>query len=182
MIAICSRKPPGELPGAVEPGLQKQFGANVVNLGYVGQRGVHVAPLNSATNQNLPANPTENSVEPPRSPSQMANFRCKSAETRTLSVRWRGIPTSAQHPLALTKRQTSDVLLPRTASFTRATFQPRIDGKLQLRVVAHDGQRGRKQGMRALNFRHSHTLLVRSGKRYGTGTTAIYPPTTIPAA
>jgi hypothetical protein len=40
--------------------LQKQFGANVVNLGYVGQRGVHVAPLNSATNQNLPANPTEN--------------------------------------------------------------------------------------------------------------------------
>ena len=41
-------------------GVQKQFGANVVNLGYVGQRGVHVAPLNSATNQNLPANPTEN--------------------------------------------------------------------------------------------------------------------------
>jgi len=40
--------------------LQKQFGANVVNLGYVGQKGVHVAPLNSATNQNLPANPTEN--------------------------------------------------------------------------------------------------------------------------
>ena len=40
--------------------LQKQFGANVVNLGYVGQRGVHVAPLNSGTNQNLPANPTEN--------------------------------------------------------------------------------------------------------------------------
>jgi hypothetical protein len=40
--------------------LQKQFGANVIQVGYVGQRGVHVAPLNSATNQNLPANPTEN--------------------------------------------------------------------------------------------------------------------------
>jgi hypothetical protein len=40
--------------------LQKQFGANVLNVGYVGQRGVHVAPLNSGTNQNLPANPTEN--------------------------------------------------------------------------------------------------------------------------
>jgi hypothetical protein len=39
---------------------QKQIGANVFNLGYVGQRGVHVAPLNSGTNQNLPANPTEN--------------------------------------------------------------------------------------------------------------------------
>jgi hypothetical protein len=40
--------------------VQKQLGANVFSLGYVGQRGVHVAPLNSATNQNLPANPTEN--------------------------------------------------------------------------------------------------------------------------
>jgi hypothetical protein len=40
--------------------VQKQFGANVIQVGYVGQRGVHVAPLNSATNQNLPANPTEN--------------------------------------------------------------------------------------------------------------------------
>jgi len=40
--------------------LQKQFGANVVNVGYVGQIGRHVAPLNSATNQNLPANPYEN--------------------------------------------------------------------------------------------------------------------------
>ena len=27
--------------------LQKQFGANVMQLGYVGQRGVHVAPLNN---------------------------------------------------------------------------------------------------------------------------------------
>ena len=40
--------------------LQKQIGANVIQVGYVGQRGVHVAPLNSATNQNLPANPSEN--------------------------------------------------------------------------------------------------------------------------
>jgi len=40
--------------------VQKQIGANVFSVGYVGQRGVHVAPLNSATNQNLPANPTEN--------------------------------------------------------------------------------------------------------------------------
>lgn len=39
---------------------QKQFGANVVNIGYVGQIGRHVAPLNSNTNQNLPANPSEN--------------------------------------------------------------------------------------------------------------------------
>ncbi len=41
--------------------VQKQFGANVLDVGYVGQRGVHVAPLNSGTDQNLPANPTENS-------------------------------------------------------------------------------------------------------------------------
>ncbi len=41
--------------------LEKQFGANVVSLGYVGQIGRHVAPLNSNTNQNLPANPSENS-------------------------------------------------------------------------------------------------------------------------
>jgi hypothetical protein len=40
--------------------VQKQIGANVIDVAYVGQRGVHVAPLNSATNQNLPANPTEN--------------------------------------------------------------------------------------------------------------------------
>jgi hypothetical protein len=40
--------------------LQKQFGANVITLGYVGQIGRHVAPLNSNTNQNLPANPSEN--------------------------------------------------------------------------------------------------------------------------
>jgi hypothetical protein len=40
--------------------LQKQFGANVVTLGWVGQIGRDVAPLNSATNQNLPANPSEN--------------------------------------------------------------------------------------------------------------------------
>jgi hypothetical protein len=42
--------------------VQKQIGANVISVGYVGQRGVHVAPLNSATNQNLPANPTENAA------------------------------------------------------------------------------------------------------------------------
>jgi Carboxypeptidase regulatory-like domain len=40
--------------------LQKQFGANVVTLGWIGQIGRDVAPLNSATNQNLPANPSEN--------------------------------------------------------------------------------------------------------------------------
>ncbi|HTZ74066.1 MAG TPA: carboxypeptidase regulatory-like domain-containing protein [Candidatus Aquilonibacter sp.] len=40
--------------------LQKQFGANVIDIGYVGQIGRDVAPLNSATNQNSPANPTEN--------------------------------------------------------------------------------------------------------------------------
>jgi Carboxypeptidase regulatory-like domain len=42
--------------------VEKQFGANVLNIAYVGQRGVHVAPLNSSTNQNLPANPSENSA------------------------------------------------------------------------------------------------------------------------
>jgi hypothetical protein len=40
--------------------VQKQIGANVIQVGYVGQRGVHVAPLNSATNQDLPENPVQN--------------------------------------------------------------------------------------------------------------------------
>ncbi len=39
--------------------LQKQFGANVVSLGYVGQIGRHISPLNSSTNQNVAANPTQ---------------------------------------------------------------------------------------------------------------------------
>ncbi len=39
--------------------LQKQFGANVVTLGYVGQIGRHISPLNSNTNQNVAANPTQ---------------------------------------------------------------------------------------------------------------------------
>jgi hypothetical protein len=39
--------------------LQKQFGANVFSIGYVGQIGRHISPLNSNTNQNVAANPTE---------------------------------------------------------------------------------------------------------------------------
>ncbi|MGH9572977.1 MAG: carboxypeptidase regulatory-like domain-containing protein [Candidatus Acidiferrales bacterium] len=39
--------------------LQKQFGANVVSLGYVGQIGRHISPLNSSTGQNTAANPTQ---------------------------------------------------------------------------------------------------------------------------
>jgi hypothetical protein len=39
--------------------LQKQFGANVFTLGYVGQIGRHISPLNSSTSQNVAANPTQ---------------------------------------------------------------------------------------------------------------------------
>ncbi len=40
--------------------LQKQFGANVVTLGYVGELGRHIADfLNGAVNQNVAANPTQ---------------------------------------------------------------------------------------------------------------------------
>jgi len=39
--------------------MQKQLGANVVSVGYVGQIGRHISPLNSSTNQNVAANPTQ---------------------------------------------------------------------------------------------------------------------------
>ncbi|HKQ86604.1 MAG TPA: carboxypeptidase regulatory-like domain-containing protein [Candidatus Acidoferrales bacterium] len=39
--------------------LQKQLGANVFTLGYVGQIGRHISPLNNGTNQNVAANPTQ---------------------------------------------------------------------------------------------------------------------------
>jgi hypothetical protein len=39
--------------------LQKQIGANVISLGYVGQIGRHISPLNNGTNQNAAANPTQ---------------------------------------------------------------------------------------------------------------------------
>jgi hypothetical protein len=39
--------------------LQKQFGANVVTVGYVGEFGRHVSAFNGSSNENVAANPTE---------------------------------------------------------------------------------------------------------------------------
>lgn len=40
-------------------GVQKQFGANVISVGYVGEIGRHVEAFDTGENQNLAANPTE---------------------------------------------------------------------------------------------------------------------------
>jgi hypothetical protein len=39
--------------------LQKQFGANVIAVGYVGEFGRHIAAFNGSANENVAANPTE---------------------------------------------------------------------------------------------------------------------------
>jgi hypothetical protein len=41
-------------------GLQKEIGANVINIGYVGEIGRHVQRFDSSENQNLATNPSEN--------------------------------------------------------------------------------------------------------------------------
>ena len=66
--------------------LQKQFGANVVTVGYVGELGRHIADfLVGAMNQNVAANPTQ---------AASTNCRWSLEEQRTLaSARSKGIPT-----------------------------------------------------------------------------------------
>lgn len=53
--------------------IQKQFGANVVSVGYVGQIGRHIEAFDTGENQNLAANPTENITGLPLTVGGMSN-------------------------------------------------------------------------------------------------------------